>query len=410
MKKIFQIILFSLINNLLLAQASSTDSLDLNILNAPSNTVFNLMGISPSSIDRPTDLNNFKISIQSASNSFTKFPTDYAIEFSPSSLLGGKRVSLKDFNSSKFRDVAYQSLSIAIGYNKSNVENKETLDSTSYSKLGFGLKFSIIRPRWVKKTEAIIDSFYRYDSVLNLSYRLISNAKRNTNEIKEIETELKTASPEKISSLMKKLDTLKNEINKTINESKALDTLDLRKNMDKSYETLRNYTKNMKFEREGGFLDFNTGIALDFPDNKFDNSLVSKAGAWFTGGYESGNKGISILGITRYLFQPDKIFADDSSKIKTANISTFDFGAKAAFNGLDGKFSFSTEIIYRSVLNANTIKPTYRLVFNIEYDLLANQKITFAFGKNFDGTINKSGNLIAALNFVRGFGSGKKLH
>ena len=60
------------------------------------------------------------------------------------------------------------------------------------------------------------------------------------------------------------------------------------------------------------------------------------------------------------------------------------------------------------VLNDNVIKPSWRLTFNAEYSVGVNQKITFAFGRDFNGTITKSGNLIAAINFIRGFGSTKK--
>jgi hypothetical protein len=172
---------------------------------------------------------------------------------------------------------------------------------------------------------------------------------------------------------------------------------------------LQKYTKGMKVERRGLFLDFATGLALDFPDNKFNYSLVSKAGAWLTGGYESGNQGFSFLGIGRYLYQPDKIFADDTGRISTKNISTFDAGARVALNAFQGKFSVNAEAIYRSVLNDNVIKPNWRFTFNAEYSVGINQKITFAFGKNFDGTVTKSGNLIAAINFIRGFGSNKKI-
>ncbi len=45
------------------------------------------------------------------------------------------------------------------------------------------------------------------------------------------------------------------------------------------------------------------------------------------------------------------------------------------------------------------------LVFNADYAIWKNQKLTFSFGKNFDGAISKGGNLIAALTFLAGFGN-----
>jgi hypothetical protein len=172
---------------------------------------------------------------------------------------------------------------------------------------------------------------------------------------------------------------------------------------------LKRLGSGLKITRKGAFLDFATGMVLDFPNDQFDNSRIAKAGAWLTGGYENGSKGLSILGIGRYLFQPDKIFADDSSIIRSKDISTFDAGARLAYSGAQGKFSLSSEAIYRSVLNDNVIPASWRLVFNAEYSIGFNQKITLAIGKNFDGTITRDGNLIAALNFIKGFGSSKKI-
>ena len=44
-------------------------------------------------------------------------------------------------------------------------------------------------------------------------------------------------------------------------------------------------------------------------------------------------------------------------------------------------------------------------MFNIDYAILKNQKLTFSFGKNYDGTTTKDGNLIATLGMVFGFGN-----
>ena len=44
-----------------------------------------------------------------------------------------------------------------------------------------------------------------------------------------------------------------------------------------------------------------------------------------------------------------------------------------------------------------------------DYDLGNNRKLTVAFGRDFDGTVSKSGNVIAALNFLAGFGNRKKV-
>lgn len=414
MKKLLLLPLLCLYGFLSQAQTSLPDSVELNLLNAPSNPAFNLMGVSVNAIDKPTDLNSFRLSIQNATNNFTKFPSNYAVEFAPASLLDKKNQTLSKFNSTKFNDVWWQSLSVSFAYSKSNAEDKETDDSTSYTKFGIGLKVSLIRPKWTASTADKVDSFY------TLLRRVLDASKKKTSLDSAIlakENEFSTVAQDntldaaaklnKINSIRDQLTTLNKDREAIIN-GRLKDSAASKDAFAIALADIAKFSKGMKIERKGFFLDFATGLALDFPDSRFNYSLVSKAGGWLTGGYENGNQGFSFLGIARYLYQPDKIFADDSSKIKTKNISTFDAGARVALNAFQGKFSLNAEAIYRSVLNDNVIKPSWRFTFNAEYSVGFNQKITFAIGKNFNGTVTKSGNLIAALNFIRGFGSTKK--
>lgn len=403
MKKFFLIALLSFSTACVLGQQESSDStIDLNVLNAPSNPAFNLMGISPSSIDKPSDLNAFKLSVQNATNNFKKLPSNYAVELAPGILFRKKSQTLQQFNSVKFSDVFWQSLSLSIGMAQAtDNDDGDTKDTVSFTKLGFGVKFSIIRPKW---NSGPIDTFYSYlkkthEEYLKLAERDIDNNEQVISLKKKMADAVNTHEIVTINQQLKKV---RDSIINTFEDSKKSE------NLNKASAKLKEYAKGLKIERIGAFLDFATGVALDFPDNKFNHSLVSKAGAWLTGGYENGNKGFSVAGITRYLFQPDKIFADNTGKIATADISTFDAGAKISLTAFKGKFNVSTEAIYRSVLNRDVIKPSWRLTFNAEYDLgIKNQKITLAIGRNFDGTVTKDGTLIAAINFVKGFGTVK---
>lgn len=394
------------------AQDELPDSIDLNLLNAPSNPAFNLMGVSLNAIDKPTDLNSFRLSVQNATNNFTKLPSNYAVEFCPASLFGKKSQTLTKFNSTKFDDVWRQSLSVSFAYSKSDAEDKETDDSTAITKIGIGLKVSFIRPRWNSTTVQKIDSFYYFQRLALDAFKKRSSLNKRAAEIEaEIievgKTPVSQTRTDKLIALASLLKSVKDSFALVVN-AELLDS-SAKSALKTALNELSKFAKGMKIERKGAFLDFATGIAIDFPDNEFDYSLVSKAGAWLTGGYENGNNGFSALGIIRYLYQPNKIFADDSGKINSKHISTFDFGGRVSYNGDKGKFSVNAEAIYRSVLNDNVIKPSWRFTFNAEYSVGINQKITFAFGRNFEGTITKKGNLIAALNFIKGFGSTKKI-
>jgi len=386
----------------------STVTLDL--LNAPSSPAFNLLGIAPSAIERPTDLNSFRVSVQNASNNFTRLPSDYSVEVAPASLASMKNQTLDKFGSTSFNDVFWQSLGISLGLTHGNAQDIETNDSTSFAKLACGVKFSIIRPGWSAKTKKLFADLQTAQSDF-LDSAEYMNKSAEINRVKGMMNALETAKPQldevtkrdSLSHLAARLGALNQA------QANALNKL-LQDTTGKSFMALKNAAKNFKIERVGGFLDFATGIALDFPNNRFDYSLTSKAGAWLTGGYENGNKGISVLGIARYLYQPDKIYASTSNELLAADISTFDCGARLVYTGLEGKFTVSAEALYRSVLTANTISPDWRYTFNTGYDIGFNKQLTLALGKNFDGTTTKNGNIIAMLNLIAGFGSAKKIN
>lgn len=406
MKKIL-VLTYAVFTSIYATAQDSTVQL-LHMLNAPSNPAFNLMGISTSAIERPTDLTAFKLSIQNATNNFTKLPNNYAIEISPAALFNIKGQTLDNFDKpKKYSDLWWQTLSLSLGVTRSDEEDKETDDASSFTKLGFGLKFSFVRPKWTDTTK------YHYEKMLELQkgelaeYKKIkalyeAEEKKLQGELVAINSSVNIDSADKqkrISEIISQLQIIAEKV-----QGKALDSM-----KKTSLIELKEVAQKFKIERKGPFLDFASGLVLDFPDNRFNYSLVGKAGAWLTGGYEGGNN-FSFLGIARYLYQPDKIFADDSGTLSSKNISTFDIGAKIAVNGMQGKFAFSTEYIRRSVITKNVIDPSWRLVFNTEYDVGNNQKLTLAIGRNFDGTITKDGNIIAALNFVKGFGSNKKIN
>jgi hypothetical protein len=378
------------------AQQIKSDSITLDLLKAPSSPAFNLLGISPSQIDRPTDLNAFKLSVQNATNNFSKFPNSYSVEIAPASLLKLKNQTLDKLNSTQFKDVFPQSLSISFGTTQASRIDPTTKDSASYTRLGLGIKFSLVRPKWSDATAKLFNNLKSAQlSVLN-EIQISTHQKNLRDSVKKYTLDV-TKRQVFLDSLATLTEQYAMQLNQQIQDSVK-------------YKALYNAANKFMIERKGFFLDFAGGLAIDFPTDQFDYSIVNKAGAWITTGYEGGNNGFSILGIGRYLYQPDQILADPTGTFKSDKISTLDFGERLLYNGYQGKFTASVETIYRSILNKNTpIDPSWRCVLNLEYNVGTNQKITFAFGKDFDNTITKSGNLITALNYIIGFGSTKRI-
>jgi CRISPR/Cas system-associated protein endoribonuclease Cas2 len=410
MKKIILLMVIIGYAGMSFGQKSKIDtSVNLDVLKSPSSPAFNLLGLSPSAIDRPTDLNAFAVSLQNSTKNFSSLPNSYAVELAPAYFLQKKLISLDKFNSVKFKDVFWQSFVLSIGYTHLGPEGQEEVDSLRQSKMGFGVKFSILRPKYSKATQST------YNNLVEQQKRMLKEWADNeagnpslneANLIMDSIRALKMTEPDTARQREKRkvLLTRLRSLNEAINDENNIHLANT-----EAFEATKKIAADFKIERIGAFIDFAAGMALDFPDDRFNNSRISKSGGWLTAGYDSGNKGISILGIARYLFQPNQIFADESNTLQTKNISTFDAGARLLLTGVNGKFVLSSEGIYRSVLNKNVTNSSWRIVFNTEYDVGANKKLTFAFGRNFDGTISKGGNLIAALNFISSFGSARKI-
>ncbi|GAA4317002.1 hypothetical protein GCM10023149_14340 [Mucilaginibacter gynuensis] len=411
MKKIFiLLVIIAAWSNQLLAQGTPIDTtINLDVLKSPASPAFNMLGLSPSDVERPTDVNAFALSLQNSTKNFTTLPNSYAVEIAPVYIVKKSLISLDKFNSTKFGDVFLQSLVLSIGYTHVGPEGMEDVDSLRQSKMGIGIRFAIVRPKFSAKTSQTYNDLIAQQKVLLKDYLKIKGENPDAKELQLTKDSIKALfttpmDAEKRKSELERLNLKRAALVESINEAGNTLLADR-----EAFNTVKKIASDFKIERTGAFLDFSAGMVLDFPYDRFSNSTVSKAGAWLTGGYEGGNNGLSIMGINRFLFQPDKVFADDNNVLATKNISTYDAGLRLLYNGLAGRFVLSTEAIYRSVISKSTIDPSWRLVFNTEYDIGTNKKITFAFGRNFDGTTTKGGNLVAALNFISSFGSARKI-
>lgn len=386
------------------AQDDSTITLDL--LRAPASPAFNVLGISPSVIERPTDLSAFRLSIQNATNNFTQLPNSYAIEVSPAALAQLRNQTLDKFNSTRFSDVFTQSLSLSIGFTHDDPEDQAAADSADFTKLGFGVKFSLIRPRWTAQTEKLFTDLQKAQAdFLNNVIAMDTGAQAAAirQQMQAVQNNRQLPASVRADSLAKLAQQLGN-----LNQA-YVDAVNQQLQDSVHFMALKAAARNFKVERKGPFLDFAAGIAVDFPSDRFEYSLTSRAGAWLTGGYEGGNNGFTALGIVRYLYQPSQFFIADNNVLDTAGVSTLDAGARILLTTFGGRFTLGAEGIYRSVLNSNTVDPTWRFTFNTEYDISANRKVTLSIGRNFEGVYSEGGNLIAAINFIAGFGSNKKI-
>ena len=395
-------------------QAQIDSTINLELLKAPASPAFNMLGIAPSSIERPTDITAFMASIQNNTGNFTSFPKNYAVEIAPFLFSRRTGPTLKDYKSNNLKDLVQQTFQLSFGVSKQNADGEVSEEADAFPRGAIGFKVSLSRRQWTDETEKKYNALHAAQVVLlnkitenDLTVQLTALEQQLAGKMAEMRiignnpdlTQERKA--ELLRQILPEMNRIKDSISLAKNE--LINKLD-------AGRTVQQLATSFEIKRKTGFyLDLEGGMVVDFPDRRFNYSTVSKAGAWLTGGFDGHEQSFSVLAIARYLYQPDKIFADATGLLKTDDISTFDFGGRLPLNALNGKLNLSSEVIYRSVIDNDVIDPNWRLVFNIEYTVGSNQKLTFGFGKNFDGTITKSGNLIAALNFIKGFGTRRKM-
>ncbi|HTS43599.1 MAG TPA: hypothetical protein VMH01_04325 [Puia sp.] len=377
------------------------EKVSLDLLRAPSSPGSNLLGFSPSDIEKPTDISSFMISLQTAANSLVTFPSNYAVDIAPYWLLSKKGdYTTAGLNSQRFNDIFKQSfvLSAAI----KNPDSSETSPDTKSSYASIGFKFSVLRGSYDEKTQESLNTIgalqYKINHTLEEAVkRWINTDPKMISLKKKREDLLRSGNPEEVQNTEEY-----KRIDKEIND--RLESFTEQKFRSLDLAALKKEASSFKITRVGWSWDISGGLSAEFINKQFDNSKINNAGIWTTFGY-AGRKGSTFLGLIRYLYNPDRIYAKNNTINHISNISTMDAGLRYVYTSPQSKFDCSMEAIYRSVLSSNTIDPSWKLVFNADYSIWDNQKISFSFGRNFDGTITKSGNLIAALTFLAGFGN-----
>lgn len=379
------------------AQIDST--INLNLLRAPASPASNLLGMSPTDVQKVSDPTALAVSLQKGTQNFSQLPTNFAVDIAPGWVISGKKFKVEDMEQTRVS--FWRSLVVSFAVNG----NKSSDQKTDSTQLAAGFKFSILRghltEKYRKNLRLLTDqlkvmsgedsSFFiyldsnstkypTYDSLRNANKELVKNHQQDSQEYLANQN-------------------LMNEIREKAKED-YLATFQY------------NRTKiELDYKRYGFKWDVAAGQVWNFPDNRFASGKSFRTGLWTTISYEKEN-GLDASAMARYLYNPESVFAfaDDAGILYKNDLSTLDFGGQISYSNIQNRFSGNLEYIYRSVLgNTEKPNPSWRLVLNLNYELKKNAVLSFSFGRNFDKVIYKDGNLVAALNLIWGFGSERRL-
>jgi hypothetical protein len=382
---------------LLSTQAFAQDSVSvLDVLHAPASPAASLIGTSPSDVQSFSDPSAFMISLQNATDNFTTLPKNYAVDIAPAWLFGGKSIKFEDYKSTGFKNTFLQSLVLSAAIANTNDSAK-----AGATDLGFSLKFSILRGKFSNKQEQQLNQ-------VNAILRDFLNVRKEVQASHKQELDRLTALLNQYADNDSAYASIQMEIIKLGSTTEAEWVQKVTTERKEMLDSMKKVVGKVSFRRYGFKVDVIMGTAFDFPMHVYDSGYLSKAGAWLTAGWDD-ESGFSIQGIGRYLYNPDKIFADETGALKQDDLSTFDAGGKLQYENLKYNVTIGGEAVYRSVLNHTDVRPTWRCTFNADYAFQKNTHLTLVIGRDYDGMFNKDGTIITALNFIMGLGNGKNL-
>ena len=256
------------------AQNTADTAIKIDVLKAPVSPASNLLGLSPSDIEKPTDPSALMLSLRSATDGFSAFPNKYAVDIAPFLLFSKQGVSIKDLQSVKFRDLAKQSFVLSTAINQiSKADNKE--DTVDMTRLGLGFKISLIRGtlnsdflRAIRKIKSIqknlLDEYDKEEDYVEANPKY-KELEKKINQIISDGGQIPAALITEKAVLYDKLITEFNNKNALIKKSK---------------KDIKDSLEGKTLDRYGWFLDLSGGVVMDFRNNQFENNKISKAGAW----------------------------------------------------------------------------------------------------------------------------------
>jgi hypothetical protein len=360
------------------AQAEGEASL--NLLTAPSSPAFVLLGIEPTSIERPGSVTDLALSLRSATDDFGVVPESYALSVAPWWLTpAADDLDYATYAGGQGALLRTATISIA-----TTTETDATSGERTTS-LGIGLRVGLAQGPIAQDEDYVTQMEALRDSLDNLVDALaeIQQAKLRTDpELLALEAASDSATVAETQAALDLL--IEHRTQVLVEEADA----ELRQRYDDRIEALRRQSANLPLRRSGFNLDLAGGAVIDFPGREFDRADGRSLGGWLTGSLEYGWG--AALGVGRI----QKDFVDD--------VTSVDLGGRLILDNVQG-VSLSVEGLGRLFPNVDGRETEWRYSASVDYSVGSNRVVSFAIGRDFEG--RRASDLILALSFGFGFGS-----
>jgi hypothetical protein len=363
-------------------RSGDDDKVPLDLLRAPSAPGFVLLGIEPASVQRPGDVTDLAFSVLTATGDLSVLPENYALEIAPYWLVSGGELTYADYaRSADVGSTLLQSLSLSIAA----TSTAATSPDDSSTSLSFGARFSLMRGD-LQDAQGKLDAFYEKARLLNDG--LIASIQRLVAEDDRLP--MLRDSMEAAVSEQKKAE-YRDRINRRRGEIQRKARDDFEEAQVQGIEELKRLASELPTRRIGFNLDLAGGVVIDFPGRVFDDGSLSRWGGWATASYE--HRRMAALVVLRVL----------GNRLHT-NPTAIDLGGRVVLDDFK-RISVSAEALGRFFPGTDTRGDEWRAAVVVDYSVAKNRTLTLTFGRDFEG--NRTGNLLAAVSFLLGFGSSR---
>ena len=91
-----------------------------------------------------------------------------------------------------------------------------------------------------------------------------------------------------------------------------------------------------------------------------------------------------------------------TNELEGENSNSKDLGGRIIWDS-EGRLGLSGEVLGRWFSSSSPLEDTWRATVIADYDVGSNKTLSFSFGRDFEGGL--TGNLVAAVQFIMGFGA-----
>ncbi len=366
--------------------AAQQDSASLNMLLSPGAPGFVLLGVSPTSVERPGNVTDFAVDILNSTSNLSVLPQNYAIEAAPYWFFSHPGLSYQDYagDNGVFATIQ-QTLSVSMA-TSSALDSGSNVISTG---MGVGLRFSLLRGQidnefngYHAKLDSVIEVSGKLNNVIDAEYRRRFRSDSTMTQLTAILAKAMNANDSGTAAIISAAIQARSE------QLHAEVEAAVRAEYQSDLAMLKDLVRSIQLRRLGWKLDVAGGAVLNFPGQSFDSSSISRYGGWVNGGYELEDW--SVLGVVRYL-------ADTRNSAE----DVLESGARLILT-CSPRFSLSGEALYRGYPNDKS-RTGWRADIEVDYSIGKNSVIAFTFGRDSQG--RQTGTLISALNLLLGFGS-----